>query len=65
MALRSLQVAVLALWTTGVPTLALGLARDRHTWVSAGGGLLALAAFLAGANFVRIVRRAFPKTGAA
>ena len=41
---RRLQIAVLALWTAGVPLLAVGLWLDGRELVRAGGALLALAA---------------------
>jgi hypothetical protein len=38
--------ATFALWTAGVPSLALGLALDRHLWTSAGASALALAVLI-------------------
>jgi hypothetical protein len=40
---RSLQGLAFALWTAGVPLLALGLALERTAWVSSGAGTLLLA----------------------
>jgi hypothetical protein len=56
---RGLQHVILVLWTIGVPLLALGLARDRLTWVGAGGWVLGLAALLATINAARVLRHVF------
>jgi hypothetical protein len=54
---RRAQIAALALWTAGVPTLALGLALDGLAWISAGAGALAAAVALGAANLALGVRR--------
>ena len=54
---RPAQGAALALWTAGVPALALGLALDRLAWISAGAGGLALAVALGAANLGLGLRR--------
>jgi hypothetical protein len=54
---RPVQLLTLALWTAGVPGLALGLALDRHPWISASAGGLAVAVLLGGANLVVGIRR--------
>jgi hypothetical protein len=45
---RSGAAAALALWTAGVPCLAVGLALDRPQWTSMGAGGLALAVLVVG-----------------
>jgi hypothetical protein len=47
---RRVQAITLALWTAGVPLLAVSLALDRHHGVSAGAGALAAGVILAGVN---------------
>jgi hypothetical protein len=54
---RPAQIAGLALWSAGVPALALGLAGDRLPWITAGASGLALAVLLGGANLVLGIRR--------
>jgi hypothetical protein len=54
---RRAQMAGLALWTLGVPALALGLADDRLAWVSGGAGALALAVVLDAVNLAMGLRR--------
>jgi len=59
--LRWLQLVILVLWTLGVPTLAIGLADDRVSWVSVGAGSLGGVALLASFNCARVLRHAFRK----
>ncbi len=54
---RSLQGLVFALWTTGVPLLAAGLAADRPAVVSAGAGSLFVAVCAGLANAVVVLTR--------
>lgn len=54
---RPAQMVTLGLWTFGVPSLAAGLALDRHPWISASGAALALAVALGGANLGLGIRR--------
>ena len=54
---RPAQMAVLALWSLGVPALAFGLATDRLPWISVSAAGLALAVVAGGANLVQGVRR--------
>jgi hypothetical protein len=49
--------ATFALWTAGVPSLALGLALDRHPWTSAGASALALAVLIVASFGARAVAR--------
>jgi hypothetical protein len=49
--------ATFALWTAGVPSLALGLALDRHPWTSAGASALALAVLIVASFGARAVSR--------
>ena len=49
--------ATFALWTAGVPSLALGLALDRHLWTSAGAAALALAVLIVASFGARAVAR--------
>ncbi len=54
---RPLQLVTLGLWTAAVPGLAAGLALDRHAWITASAGALAIAVLLGGANLVLAIRR--------
>lgn len=47
---RPIQMVTLALWTAGVPLLAVALARDQHAWISVGAAALSVAVLLGGAN---------------
>ena len=47
--------AALALWTAGVPCLAMGLALDRAAWTSAGAALLAVGVLTTTASAVRAI----------
>jgi hypothetical protein len=58
-----LQQLTLVLWTLGIPALALGLANDRLSWVTAGAWSLSGAAILACINSARILRHAFREQG--
>lgn len=51
-----LQRIGLALWTSGVPALALGLALDRAAWTAVGAALLAFATLLGGVSLWRVAR---------
>ncbi len=59
---RRLGVAVLALWTAGVPLLAAGLGVDSHTFIRFGAALLALAA-VCGAWQLKVVWAAARRVG--
>lgn len=54
---RPAQMAVLLLWSLGVPSLALGLAGDRLPWISMSAGALALAVVVGGANLTLGIHR--------
>jgi hypothetical protein len=54
---RRPAAAALALWTLGVPSLALGLALDRPAWTSSGAALLAVAVAIAAASAASAVLR--------
>jgi hypothetical protein len=54
---RTASGVALALWTPGVPLLALGLALDRSAWTSTAATLLAAAVAVSAATGARAVRR--------
>jgi hypothetical protein len=54
---RGPAAATLALWTAGVPCLALGLALDRPSWTSAGAGGLALGVLVVIVSGIRALCR--------
>lgn len=56
---RGVQVALLALWTAGVPLLAAALAFDWVPWLRAAAGLLLAAVVLGAVQHGAVLRRAF------
>ena len=56
---RGLQMAVLALWSAGVPGIAFALYRADPAWLRGAAGVMLAAVLLKAINDVRVVRHAF------